>query len=584
MHQNFPLLDSIGLPSDLRKLPMASLPQLAVELRAYLLYTLNQCGGHLSANLGCVELTLALHYIFNTPQDSLIWDTGHQAYCHKILTGRKNTLHTIRQQDGLAPFPARAESIYDCFGVGHCGTSLSAATGIALANDLSGAQKQTLAIIGDGALTSGMAFEALNYLSVCKANVLIVLNDNQFSISPTVGGLAEYVHLFKKMGFKYFGPVDGHCLPTLIKKLRRIKKTAGPRIIHVITKKGKGYFPAEQDPIKYHAVKSGFQTLSNTVSKKTNHYGAILGAWLCNKAKEDPRLMVLTPGMAEGSGLKDFAKQYPQRFIDVGVAEQHCITLAAGLAVQGYKPVVAVYSTFLQRAYDQIIHDIALQKLPVLFAIDRAGIVGADGPTHGGFFDLSYLSCIPNLIIMAPADVMECKAMLTTGWMQSQPCAIRYPRDPQLQSDADTAAESIQIGKATILKKGEKIALLAFGSMVSPAIEVAEYLNATVINMRFIKPLDKKMIQWMAKEHDLLVTLEENVIRGGAGSAVNEYVMENNIRTSVLNLGLPDHFIEHGVTSTLLSKYGLNVEGIISAINKRVALDLNTVPLTIMEK
>jgi len=573
MITNFPLLNNIGSPSDLRRLPQSLLPQLASELRQSLLETMNFCGGHLSANLGCAELTIALHYVFNTPQDRLIWDTGHQTYFHKILTGRKNLLHTIRQHGGLAPFPSRTESIFDCFGVGHCSTSLSAATGISLAKQLAEEKDKIIAIIGDGALTSGMAFEALNYLAECKANLLIILNDNQFSISPTVGGLAKYAILFEKMNFKYVGPIDGHHLPTLIKAFHAAKKISGPYVIHISTQKGKGFLPAEKNPIKYHAVKSGFQqelaiaTLNET-QKIT--YSQILGDWLCNKAAEDSRLIALTPGMSEGSGLNNFAKKYPQRFIDVGVAEQHCVTLAAGLAVEGYKPIVAIYSTFLQRAYDQVIHDIALQKLPVIFAIDRAGIVGLDGPTHGGFFDLSYLRCIPHLIVMAPADNQEYLKMLNASFALHQPSAIRYSRDPASQNELQNNAKNIQIGKATILRSGQRIALLAFGSMVSSAVQVAQQINATVINMRFIKPLDEEIIRWASTHHDLLVTIEENVIKGGAGSAINEYLMEKNIFKSVLNLGLPDQFIEHGATQDLLKKYGLNVEGILSSIKNRI--------------
>lgn len=568
MNNNYPLLNGISSPFDLRRLPISILPKLASELRAYLLQALNICGGHLSANLGCVELTLALHYVFNTPYDQLVWDTGHQAYIHKILTGRKSLLHTIRQYGGLAPFPTREESIFDCFGGGHCSTSLSAAIGMTLGNRLANKNTKVIVVIGDGAFTAGMAFEAINFIAESKENLLIILNDNQFSISPTIGGFSKYATIFQKMGFSYIPPIDGHNLPLLIKELQDAKSNLGPCVIHVITKKGKGFLPAEKEPIKYHAVKPGFQ-LSNQKINNEITYSSILGKWLCDKAIEDSRLIVLTPGMAEGSGLIDFAQKFSQRFIDVGVAEQHCVTLAAGLAVAGYKPIVAIYSSFLQRAYDQLIHDVALQNLSVIFAIDRAGIVGLDGPTHGGFFDLSFLRCIPNFIIMSPANVQEYRAMLDAGFLCATPIAIRYPRGGDQKDFLETQTTNIEIGKAQILKKGKKIALLAFGSMVSNAMQVSKYIDATVINMRFIKPLDEEIIEWAAGNHNWLVTLEENVIKGGAGSAVNEYLFEKNISIPVQNLGLPDHFIEHGSPTVLLKKYNLDVEGIINSIEHK---------------
>ncbi len=581
MNKSFIILDTIESPSDLRRLPESSLPKLALELRENLIHSLNICGGHFSANLGSIEVTIALHYVFNTPEDRIIWDTGHQAYPHKMLTGRRDVLHTIRQYGGLAPFPTLAESPFDAFGVGHCSTSISSAIGMAIANNLAGKQREVIAVIGDGGLTAGIAFEALNHLSECRANVLIILNDNQISISPTVGGLARYNVIFEKMGFHYIGPIDGHDLPTLIDSLRTLRKIKGPRLLHVMTQKGNGYPPAEEDPIKYHAVNTGFyqplyQTRTTQIpqiasTQKSNlTYSQVFGDWLCDMAEQDSRLVALTPAMGEGSGLVSFAQKYPNRYFDVGISEQHCVTLAAGLAAEGYKPVVAIYSTFLQRAYDQLIHDVALQKLPVMFAIDRAGVVGFDGPTHGGFFDLSYLRCIPHIIVMTPGDENECRQMLTTGFLQSQPTAIRYPRGTGPQSLISKNLEEIPIGKASILQVGQNIALLAFGSMVTIALEVASKIDATVVNMRFIKPLDTNLIKSLLNTYDLFVTIEENVIKGGAGSAINEYLAELNSSQAVLNIGLPDLFIEHGSPKTLLAQYGLDVTGVLLAIEQKI--------------
>ncbi len=611
----FSLLCKIDSPKELRQLAEEELATLASEMREFLLLALNQCGGHFAANLGTIELTIALHYVFNTPLDPLIWDVGHQAYAHKILTGRRDQLTTIRQSGGLAPFCSREESCYDTFGVGHSSTSISAALGMALAAQDS--ERNVVAVIGDGAMTAGMSFEAMNHAGDIGANILVVLNDNEMSISENVGGLSNYLArilsskvyttmrkgskkvlsalpsvwefarrteehvkgmlipgtLFEELGFNYIGPIDGHDLPTLVKTLSNLRAIKGPRLLHVVTKKGKGYAPAEADPIGYHAVAPGFLTVqkqATTTKPKQPTYSEIFGEWICDMAAIDSRLMGLTPAMREGSGLVRFSQQFPQRYIDVGIAEQHCVSLAAGLACEGKKPVVAIYSTFLQRAYDQLIHDVALQNLPVLFAIDRGGLVGGDGATHNGSFDLSYLRCIPNMVVMAPSNENECRQMLYTGFQLTGPCAVRYPRGVGSGVAIEPLMQSLPIGKAEVRRKGQRIALLAFGSMVNPALTAGEMLGATVVNMRFVKPLDENLLIQLAKDHELFVTLEENAIMGGAGSAVAEFLHQQGITTQVLQLGLPDRFIEHGNPKELLMDCHLDVKGILFAIENRV--------------
>jgi len=611
----FPLIYSIDSPEALRQLSEAQLPELVIELREFLLQSLNECGGHFAGNLGTVELTIALHYIFNTPFDRLVWDVGHQAYPHKILTGRRDQMTSIRQSNGLAPFPSRAESEYDTFGVGHSSTSISAALGMAIAAQYENKNRKAVAIIGDGAMTAGMAFEALNHAGAIYANLLVVLNDNDMSISGNVGALSNYFArilsgkfytsvresskkvlkampamwelarrteehfkgmlvpgtLFEELGFNYIGPIDGHDLEVLIPTLRNLYELKGPQLLHVVTKKGKSYPPAEADPIGYHAVTPGFlnQTSTKTAKTKTT-YSNIFGEWLCDMAKLDQRLVGITPAMREGSDLIKFSQEFPERYFDVGIAEQHAVTLAAGLACEGQKPVVAIYSSFLQRAYDQLIHDVALQNLPVLFALDRAGLVGGDGATHNGAFDISYLRCIPNMLIMAPSDGNELRQMLYTGFQYNGPSTVRYPRGAIPTIAVESSMEAITIGKAEIKRQGKKIALLAFGAMLSPALAVGETLDATVINMRFIKPLDELLIAKLAAQYELLVTIEENAIMGGAGSAIAEYLNENSFNQPILHLGLPDEFIEHGDSKQLLAEYGLDTTGILAAIQKRL--------------
>jgi 1-deoxy-D-xylulose-5-phosphate synthase len=618
---SFPLLSRIQTPADLRQLPEAELSHVVQELRDFIIQTLDQCGGHFGANLGAVELTVALHAVFNTPEDRLLWDVGHQAYAHKILTGRRDLLHTIRKLHGLAPFPSRAESDYDAFGVGHSSTSISAALGMAIAAQKQGHARQAIAVIGDGGLTGGMAFEALNHAGVLDANLLVVLNDNKMSISENVGALTNYLArilsgkiyssfregskkmlsalpsvkafakrtethvkgmitantLFEELGFHYFGPIDGHDLDTLLTTLRNLNELKGPRLLHVVTAKGKGYEPAESNPIEYHAVKPGFRmknadapigVTTDTASVSVPTYSDIFGEWLCDVAAQDERLVAITPAMCEGSGMVKFSKAYKDRYFDVGIAEQHSLTVAAGMACEGLKPVVAIYSTFLQRAYDQLIHDIALQNLDVTLALDRAGLVGGDGATHNGSFDLSYLRCIPNLVVMAPANENECRQMLYTAYQYQGPAAVRYPRGQGPGTPLVAEMKALPIGKAKLEKEGEKIALLAFGSMLHPCLQAAEKLNATVVNMRFIKPLDTAMLKKIAAEHTLLVTVEENVVAGGAGSAVNEWLLAQGYLIQVLNLGLPDRFIEHGDHQALLANCGLDQKGIGAAIEK----------------
>ena len=600
------ILSFIDSPDDLRKLDKSQLPQVAKEIRSLIVDSVQQTGGHISSNLGVIELTLALHYVFNTPEDRFVWDVGHQSYAHKIITGRRDQMHTMRQPKGLSGFPKRSESTYDAFGVGHSSTSISAALGMAIANQLTGDSRHSVAIIGDGALTAGQAYEALAHAGDLSANLLVILNDNEMSISKNVGGMSNYLArllsgkfyasaresskkvlekipsawelarrteehvkgmvipgtLFEEMGFNYIGPIDGHDLDTLITTLGNLRERKGPQFLHIVTKKGKGYEPAEQQPGKFHGV-------SPANSKSSGQsYTQVFGQWLCDMAAESADLIGITPAMSDGSGLNDFAQQYPDRYFDVGIAEQHAVTLAAGIACEGKKPVVAIYSTFLQRAYDQLIHDVAIQNLPVLFAIDRGGLVGADGATHAGSFDLSYLRCIPNLLVMAPADENECRQMLTTGYKYKGPSAVRYPRGTGIGAKIESQLTSLEIGKAEIKRKGKKVAILAFGSMVQPALEAAETLNATVVNMRFVKPLDTETIEEMAKNHDLLITIEENAHLGGAGSGVAEFLLSIGNNTPIEIMGLPDKFLDHGDHKQMLADCNLDAQGIINIVNQ----------------
>ncbi len=609
---DFPLLKHINDPADLRELSPAELKTLSAELRQFLIRSVSNTGGHLAAGLGTVELTIALHYVYNTPDDRLVWDVGHQSYPHKILTGRRERMSELRIRGGLCGFPSRDESEYDAFGVGHSSTSISAALGMALAAARTGSQRHAIAVIGDGALTAGMAFEALNHAGDLDANLLVVLNDNDMSISPNVGGLSNHLArmlsgrlyssmregskkvlgvmpsvwelarraeehmkgmvvpgtLFEELGFNYIGPIDGHDVDTLIKTLENLKQLKGPQFLHVVTTKGKGYPPAEDNPCAYHGV-GRFDPDSGDLKQQPGSgptYTKVFSDWLCDMAQADKRLIGITPAMREGSGLVDFSKQFPRRYFDVGIAEQHAVTLAAGMACDGLKPVVAIYSTFLQRAYDQLIHDVALQNLPVLFAIDRAGVVGPDGPTHAGSFDLSYLRAIPNMTIMAPADENECRQMLYTGFQLDGPAAVRYPRGKGPGAEIEPKMTALPIGKGEIVRKGQRIALLAFGAPLAEAQVAADQLGASVANMRFIKPLDENLLLELADSHDLLVTIEDNAIMGGAGSAVNECLMARQHRVAVLNLGLPDIFMEQGGREALLAEANLNSDGIIRAV------------------
>ena len=609
------LLDTINSPEQLRTLDRKQLSQLADELRAFLIDSVSQTGGHLSSNLGVVELTIALHYVFNTPDDRLVWDVGHQTYPHKILTGRRSAMTGLRKPNGIAGFPRRNESEYDTFGTGHSSTSISAALGMAIAAQRAGLERRSVAIIGDGAMTAGMAFEALNNAGAMDANLLVILNDNDMSISPNVGALNNYLAkllsgrfyttmrrssekvlgvmppvlefakraeehvkgmmtpgtLFEEFGFNYIGPIDGHDIDVLIATLQNIKKLKGPQFLHVATQKGRGYQPAEDNPGRYHGVGKFNPTDGCSVAasgKKT--YTQIFGEWLVDMAAQDERLVGITPAMCDGSGLNEFAEKYPDRFFDVGIAEQHALTFAAGMACDGLKPVVAIYSTFLQRAYDQLIHDIALQNLPVMFAIDRAGLVGADGPTHAGSFDLSYMRCIPNMVIMAPSDENECRQMLYTAYQHDGPTAVRYPRGGGPGMAVEKSMQALPIGKGMVTRQGSKVAILAFGSMLAPAMQAAETLNATVANMRFVKPLDIDLIRHLAATHELLVTVEENTIQGGAGAAVMEALQGLSADVETLCLGLPDEFIEHGVHETMLADCGLNADGMVAAIEKKL--------------
>jgi 1-deoxy-D-xylulose-5-phosphate synthase len=612
MTTNYPLLDQINLPADVRKLDKSQLKPLAKELREFLTQSVSVSGGHFSAGLGTVELTIALHYVFDTPSDQLVWDVGHQAYPHKILTGRKDRMTTIRAKDGVSAFPSRAESEYDAFGVGHSSTSISAALGMAIASSLKGEDKQMVAIIGDGSITGGMAYEAMNHAGAIDANLLVILNDNDMSISPPVGAMSNYLTkvlsskfyssireeskkalkkmpsvwelarrteehvkgmvvpgtLFEELGFNYIGPIDGHDIEMLVSTLENLKAISGPRFLHIVTKKGKGYAPAEKDPLAYHGVPA-FDPSKDSLPKAAPSnptYTEVFGQWLCDMAAIDDRLLGITPAMREGSGLVKFSEQYPKRYFDVAIAEQHAVTLAAGQACQGAKPVVAIYSTFLQRAYDQLIHDVALQNLDVLFALDRAGLVGPDGPTHAGSFDYSYMRCVPNILIMAPADENECRQMLYTGFIHQGPASVRYPRGKGPGSSIEKTMTALPIGKAEIKQQGSRIAILAWGSMVTPALNAGKQLNATVVNMRFIKPVDEALILELAKSHDVFVTVEENVLAGGAGDAVNAFLQTQRILMPVLNIGLPDAFIEQGTREELLALCGLDTQGILNKI------------------
>ena len=575
----YPLLAQIDSPADLKRVPEAELPRVANELRAYLIESVASVGGHFGAGLGVVELTTALHYLYDTPRDRIVWDVGHQGYPHKILTGRRDAITTIKKKDGLAPFLRRAESGYDTFGVGHASTSISAALGMAIALQRNGDDHKVVAVIGDGAITGGMAYEALNHAGGLQPDLLVVLNDNGMSISENVGGLDRTLArlrageagesgphpeaLFEELGFAYSGPVDGHDLPKLLSALREVKDRRGPQLLHVVTTKGKGYAPAELAQVEYHAVGKFDPARGVTHAPgKAPTYSDVFGDWLCDMAAVDERLVAITPAMREGSGLVRFSQEYPDRYFDVAIAEQHAVTLAAGLACEGMKPIVAIYSTFLQRAYDQLIHDVALQDLDVTFAIDRAGVVGPDGPTHAGSFDLSYLRCIPNMVVMTPADESECRRLLTTGFLHDGPAAIRYPRGGGPGVAIDPALAKVSIGKAEIRRKGRGIAMLAFGCPLAPAEATGAELDATVINMRFAKPLDENLLLELARTHDAFVTLEDNAIAGGAGSAVAELLASSGIEIPILQLGLPDAFLEHASREQLLAESGLDVEGI----------------------
>ncbi|MBB5186476.1 1-deoxy-D-xylulose-5-phosphate synthase [Zhongshania antarctica] len=615
-----PLLDRIGSPADLRRLDEAELATLALQLREFLLYTVGQTGGHFGAGLGVVELTVALHYIYNTPEDRLVWDVGHQCYPHKILTGRRERMSGMRKAKGLAGFPKREESPYDTFGVGHSSTSISAALGMAIAARQQNIDRHTVAVIGDGAMTAGMAFEAITHATHTGANMLVILNDNQMSISKSTGGLNTYFSrmwasktynqirsggksvlkkfprsatdlaarleeymkgmvspatLFEELGFNYIGPIDGHDLDVLVPTLRNLRELPGPQMLHIRTRKGKGFGPAEEDPVGFHAISKIEPKPGNgqapIVKPTLAKYQDIFGRWLCDQAEQSPELVAITPAMCEGSGMLDFSERFADRFYDVAIAEQHALTLAAGMACDGLKPVVAIYSTFLQRAYDQLIHDIALQNLDVTFGIDRAGLVGEDGPTHAGAFDLSFLRCIPNMIVMAPADENETRQMLHTAYHYPGPAAVRYPRGTGPGVSIEQDMHLMEIGKGRIQRQGQKIAILSFGTLLASALNAAEELDATVADMRFVKPLDTDLIDALADDHDLLVTLEENVIAGGAGSAVSEYLNQQNRWMPVLQLGLPDVFIDHGKHGQLLCDIGLDDVGIVASIRQRVA-------------
>ena len=615
---NYPTLALADIPEELRQLPADRLDDLCDELRSYLLHTVGKSGGHFASGLGVVELTVALHYVYNTPYDKLLWDVGHQAYPHKILTGRRDRMSTIRQKGGLHPFPWRDESEYDHLNVGHSSTSISAALGLAVAADQEDKNRKTVAIIGDGAITGGMAFEALNHAGHIDKDVLVILNDNDMSISENVGAVNKHLAkllsgvayssfrengkkvlsgippikelarraeehlkgmvvpstLFEEFGFNYIGPIDGHDVNGLVETLRNMRNLKGPQFLHVITKKGKGYAPAEQDQLGYHAVPK-FNPAEDTLpvaapSKPT--FSKIFGNWLCDVAATDKKLAAVTPAMGAGSGMIKFSETYPKQYFDVAIAEQHCVTFAAGLAIGGHKPVVAIYSTFLQRGYDQLIHDVAIQDIPVLFAIDRAGLVGADGQTHQGAFDISFMRCIPKMVIMSPSDENECRQMLHTGYQYNGPAAVRYPRGSGTGIDVEQAFTEFEIGKGIVRRQGEKVAILCFGTLMHNAIPAAERLNATVVDMRFAKPLDEALLAEMANSHDILITIEDGAIMGGAGSGVNEYLMANKLMTPTLNLGLPDKFIHQGTQDEIYAELGLDDVGIEASIRTFITL------------
>ncbi len=616
--EHFPYLSRIRSPADLRELDEESLPGVADDLRRFLIESVATSGGHFGAGLGCVELTVALHYLYQTPHDRIVWDVGHQAYPHKILCERAGSITTIKKHQGLAPFPKRDESEYDTFGTGHSSTSISAALGMAVASAYRGEDRKCVAVIGDGAMTAGMAYEALNHGGDLDSNLLVILNENQMSISPNVGALTKMLGrlmsgptvtgirerskrmmqrdsrtwrfmsrweehikgmvmpstLFEELGFNYLGPIDGHDLPTLVRTIRTAREVEGPNLLHIITEKGKGYEPAEKDPVKYHAV-GPFDPAKGVVSagggtRQAPTYTEVFGEWLCDMAEQDSSLLAITPAMREGSGMVEFHERFPERYFDVGIAEQHAVTLAAGMACEDAHPVVAIYSTFLQRAYDQLIHDVALQNLPVLFAIDRAGLVGPDGPTHAGSFDFSFMRCIPNLVIMAPSDENECRRMLYTGFRHEGPAAVRYPRSRGSGVELDREMRAIEVGRSRTLRQGEHVALLAFGSMVEPCRRVADRLGATLVDMRFVKPLDRDAVLRAAAAHEFLVTVEENAVAGGAGSGVNELLAAENVNVPVLNIGLADTFLQHGTREEVLHLAGLDAEGILARVQRFV--------------
>ena len=613
---DYPLLARATIPQQLRQLPQEQLPALSDELRSYLLHSVSQSSGHFASGLGTVELTVALHYVYNTPHDRLIWDVGHQAYPHKILTGRAEKMHTIRQKDGLHPFPYREESEYDVLSVGHSSTSISAALGMAIAARQARSNRKVVAVIGDGAITAGMAFEALNHAGEVRPDMLVILNDNEMSISENVGALNRYfarilsgsfytslreggkkilsglppLHelasraeehfkgmvtpgtFFEELGFNYIGPIDGHDVNGLVDTIRNMRNLKGPQLLHIATKKGKGYAPAEADPIGYHAVSKFNPDDIKQPAKKASlpSFSNIFGNWICDMAATDERLQAITPAMREGSDLVRFSKTYPQRYFDVAIAEQHAVTLAAGMAIEGLKPVVAIYSSFLQRGYDQLIHDVALQNLDVLFAIDRAGIVGADGPTHQGAFDISFIRCIPNMLLMVPSDENECRQMLYTGYQHAGPAAVRYPRGSATGISPKQDMQLIPLGKANVVRKGTQVAILAFGPLLSACQHAAEQLNATLVDMRFVKPLDEALLAELANNHHHFVTVEDNAIMGGAGSAVAEFVMQSQLKVQVTLLGLPDSFIKHGTQQEIYSELGLDSAGILTSISKLV--------------
>ena len=608
-------LEKINTPSDIKKLSRSELKLLAKELRSFIIDSVSRTGGHLSSNLGVIELTIALHYVYNCPNDQIVWDVGHQTYAHKILTGRRDQMHTLRQKDGISGFPRRSESEFDSFGTGHSSTSISAALGISEAFKINKSKYRSIAVIGDGAMTAGMAFEGLNNAGNTENDILVILNDNDMSISNNVGALNNYLAkllsgklyggikrsgkavfskvppmlelarkteehvkgmvipgtLFEEFGFNYIGPIDGHDLDTLIDTLTNIKSLKGPQFLHVATKKGYGYNPAEINPNKFHGVgKFNPQNGKTDVKKEFKNFTGIFSEWIMDAAKKDPKLCAITPAMSDGSGLNEFSKKYPKRFFDVGIAEQHALTFAAGLACQNLKPVVAIYSTFLQRAYDQLIHDIALQNIPMLFAVDRAGIVGADGATHSGNFDLSYLRCIPNITIMTPSDENECYQMLETGFNYNGICVVRFPRGHGNGTQIDKKLNLLAIGKSKKVRNGRKVAILVFGPLLHTAREVAEDLDATLVDMKFVKPIDERMIKNCANNHDLIVTIEDNSILGGAGSAVLEIISISNLKCKTLCLGIPDHFVEHGTQEEIYKLCGLDKNAIVKKIVKQL--------------